>query len=416
MNDVGDIMKKIKTIIIALLLFGIIIVSSYPSNTTPEVLSNSYDYSDQTPNNPDENGHWDPVSITGHDNSTHLSLYGTDVIATSSLAFLGATWSANHRWQFGYEIVENGYSGNEKLINGAGIYITEKTNANNLYFFPGTDSADIGSTPESGSTNVNYEDIAYAAAGVAVSLLNNYTVSVVWSLTSFINLLKPKLDSATDSGSQHVRSWYWSSLEKKVGEFFHFYFEVDPNYDTSFEYQYVIFGPGYEALSAGLGCRTLKAGEAGSFSSINPELMNDEELKNNNIIKIPINQLQSQYKELNIPESTVKELIKSNVPYCFYTRSISESETPYDEYDENTLNKQSLIMTINRMIDRSNIIIDAYTNNNISDEYNKNIIIKHENKIKEYNYYIEQINSNNLSKEEMLELYKVLKEEGKGWL
>ena len=73
--------------------------------------------------------------------------------ASSTLSFFGATWSSLGRWQFGYEFVGAGSSGNFDLINGAGMYITEKTNANNLHMLATTDEMYIGSTPESGSTD-----------------------------------------------------------------------------------------------------------------------------------------------------------------------------------------------------------------------------------------------------------------------
>jgi len=103
---------------------------------------------------------------------------------------------------------------------------------------------------------------------------------------------------------------------------------------------FAIFGPHYEALSAGVGNRVLVAGAAGSFSSLNPEQMSDQELRENNIIVMPIDQLQSRAKELNIPGKTVKELIDLGARRCYYTRAIPEFEKSVTIIDESSLNEE----------------------------------------------------------------------------
>lgn len=335
--------------------------------------------------------------------------------ASSTLSFFGATWSSLGRWQFGYEFVGAGSSGNFDLINGAGMYITEKTNANNLHMLATTDEMYIGSTPESGSTDYDYEEIAFATVGLVVSLLNLHYTSIIWSTLGLINTLIPTADSVIDSGSNHVRSWSWYPFEKKVGEFFYFYFDVDVNTTASFEYQYAIFGPTFEALSAGLGSRTLVSGASNSLYSLNPEQMTDEELKQYNIEKIPISQLRTKSKNLRIPQQTVDDLIASGAEYCYHTKTIPEYEST-KTIDEKTLDNESFEYVVEKMINRSQIIIDGYSHGNEDwKEYNESVITKHRNKIIEYNLVLEKLNKGNLSEAEMKELFNVYKEEGKGW-
>jgi len=169
-------MKEKTKIRLSLLIVIIMIIPLSPPIQSSIPTSEGSDYWSQGPNGIDEDGHLIPVSSASQDNSIYLSLYGTNVAASSTLSFFGATWSSLGRWQFGYEFVGAGSSGNFDLINGAGMYITEKTNANNLHMLATTDETVVRSrfgnkgTDRLGGRHIDFE------RSEQVALLSGYFV------------------------------------------------------------------------------------------------------------------------------------------------------------------------------------------------------------------------------------------------
>jgi hypothetical protein len=334
----------------------------------------------------------DPVSTTEESNSTYYNY--NNIYAASSIAYMGAEWSdARHAWGFNYRYSGTGASRSSTsgdasdLVRIAAMEIEGTSNTANMAIWTSSDSKYIGSAPESSGTDAYYDDVADSVVGLAITAINNLGASYVWSTLGLLKALLSTVDDQTTQNDYIWRKWDWSPDQSDVGQFFWFIVDVEPYETVQISNEYMIFGPGYELLSAGKGYRNLEAGAPPSSTSTtststtstnswNPGMMSDEERRKYGIEEIPREQFKKRAAELHISPRSIEEFENSDAEVFYYAHNFVEYEVNPSEKEPNTP-KGVLIKEINTQLERSEKIIKAFSTNKDMNEEDLRIIEKH---------------------------------------
>lgn len=331
-----------------------------------------------------------PISHTEASNSTYYNW--NYIYAASSIGFMGATWiPGRNKWEFSYRYVGTGASRADNLVRVAAMEIKGTSNTSNMAIWTSTSPQYIGSTPASTGSNPDYSDIATALAGFAITAINNLGVSYVWSAIGLINAFRSTVNSQSTTNTNVWRSWNWPSDIKDTGQFFWFLVDVNPSQTVQISHEYMVFGPGYELLSAGKGYRNLNAPGPQSLTMMienwNPGMMSDEEKEKYGIEEIPLEQIEERAAELNISSATLEELYKSGEQVIYFAHNLLEYEVrpSADELNQDktvSVTKHALIEEINTQMNRNEQIIKAFSSLENAGEEVRTIIEK--NRIEQY--------------------------------
>jgi len=317
---------------------------------------------------------------TEHSNRIVNNQY--QVYTSSSIEFAGATWIPDGRdvWSFTYRMAgtgsQEGYFGK---IRAAAMEIKGTNNTNNMAIWSSNDAKYIGSAPTS-NNSTNYSGIANSVIGFAITALNSMGASFAWSTISLVAALGSFVNSSSNAEDYLWRSWSWSPDITDTGQFFWFIVDVEPNQTVKFSYEYMLFGPTFEALSAGKGYRTLYASSAANKNlSANPEQMTSLEKEQYGIETISKNNYLTKAVELNIPEKTINEWLKSGEDVFYFTNNVVEYESPQPEKVElskSTLTKDLLLNELSDQIEKSEQIIKVFNTKEICELEDSIAIVK----------------------------------------
>lgn len=363
-----------------------------------------------------------PVSHTEESNSTFYN--GNNIYASSSIAFMGAEWSsARHKWAFNYRFSGTGASRYRTTgdatneIRIAAMEIDGTSNTDNMAIWTSNDPEYIGSAPENSGTDAYYSDIADSVVGFAITAINNLGASYAWSTYGLLSALMSTVDDTDPSDpDREWRQWEWSWDKSDVGQFFWFIVDVDPYQTVQISNEYMIFGPGYELLSAGKGYRNLEAGSPPSSASTatmstsenwNPGMMSEEEKKKYGIEEIPRDQFEKRAKELHISKRSVKEFLNSDDEVFYYAHNFVEYEVAPSEKSPATP-KGLLVKDIKAQLDKSRKVVKGFSYLDEKTEGDLNTIKKHEERKAQLQALLDRTKA--LSENDGKEISKVRKE------
>jgi len=314
-------------------------------------------------------------SILLHANKVRVSV-------SSAIEFLGAGWLPNKQmWDFEYRMAGIGHTNNVSGINDrisyARILIKPILNGSNMLLWPTpTDARYIGSTPAS-STGTNYSGVANAVVGLALNA--NPPASVIWSSVSALIAALASIVNGSTSTSQLIeRSWSWWPLIYNASQFFWFDVLVEPNKRVEFSYDYTIVGNPFGILGV-TGHRQLYAGPAGGDRSMNPEKMTSMEKEQCGISTVSRENIMTGAVKLDISERLLKEWLDSDKDVFYHTKNFAECEILQSEKvesNESTSIKDLLSEELFEQIERSELIINAFSMDEICDADDSKAIVK----------------------------------------
>ncbi|WP_400256660.1 hypothetical protein [Candidatus Methanomassiliicoccus intestinalis] len=311
-----------------------------------------------------------PPSTKSHSNKIQYNNQ-LRVSISSAIEFMGATWAKNkQKWQFEYRMAGIGHTnyiaGINDRISYARILIKSTQNQSNIVLWSTPDVAQYkGSTPAS-LTGTDYSGIANTVIGLALNA--NPWASLIWgSASAIVALLASFVNSSADSSQSLERSWSWWPLISDTSQFFWFDVLVEPNEMVEFSYEYTIIGNPFELLGV-KGYRQLYAGPPGVSSSTNPEKMTFIEREQYGIKTITRENILTKDANLNVSEKTLKDWLDSGEEVLYYTNNFVECEKPQPEkfeLNESALIKDLLLEELHETIDRSRLIIEAFSTDEI---------------------------------------------------
>lgn len=349
-----------------------------------------------------------PVNHTEASNSLTWKEAGNnhyDIYSAYSIGFMGAEWSsARKAWGFNYRIVGTGASRyNDKATNKiriAAFEIEGTSNTSKLALWSSADSKYIGSAPESSGFKPGYSTLAGAIIGFAITAINDLKAGYAWAITGLIDAMRSTVDDVVTTDNRLWRKWDWSSDISDTGQYFWFIADVEPNQTSQISTEYMIFGPGYELLSAGVRYRNLEAGSAGrslaakTNENWNPGMMSASEKEEYGIEEIPRDEFDKRAKELNISSRSIEEFSKSDEEFFYYAHDFKEYEVSEPEL-ATVSSKTDLIKEINESLERSSKIVEAFSTNEILQEEDQAIIDKHTVKIMKLKELLNKVQSLN---------------------
>ncbi len=240
------------------------------------------------------------------------------------------------------------------------------------------DAKYIGSAPETSGSNEDYS-FAEAVIGFAITVINDLGAAYFWSVYGLVNALLSNVDDVSDTGDRLFRRWDWSSYQSDVGQFFWFIVDVEPNQTVQISSEYTIFGPTYEALSAGKGYRNLIAPGPSSLTTStstaenwNPGMMTDEEKRKYGIEGISRQNFEKRAEVLNISQRSIEEFKNSDEEVFYYAHNLTE----YAVDKEAGTPKDALIEEINIQRERSELIVEVFSSRDNKSKEDQRIIEK----------------------------------------
>lgn len=271
-----------------------------------------------------------PIDHYEVSNSTFWSY--RNVYTSSSMGYMGAEWSsARNCWCLTFRYIGTGatrwVSGGSpaNLILGTSMEINGVSNPEHMALWTSLDNRYIGSAPESSGSQPDYEDIASAIAGLAITGMNNFGISFLWSAATFIDALYSTVDSTATQEDYLWRYWSWSNAIADTGQFFWFLVDVDPYQIVQFSHDYMIYGLGFEMLQADTVIWTIDTG-AGENRSIeqgwSPALMSAQEKIDFGIEEIPLEKIEKRGEELGISPESIKEFYASGEKVFYFAHNL----------------------------------------------------------------------------------------------
>ena len=306
---------------------------------------------------------------TEHNNKFQKN--GYQVYASSSIELKGVSWKPGaEAWCFEYRMAGTGSTiGYSSKIQAAAIQIEGTENKNNMEIEPGNGPTRTGSAPTS-NNSTNYNGIANTVVNFSIIALNSMGASFAWTVADLLLKMGSNVNRSITTDDYVWRLWDWSPSITETGQFLWFEVDVKPNQMVKFSYEYMIFGQGYDVLSAGKGFRTVCAGSPDNKSlNMNPEQMTPLEREKYGIEIIYRENLSARAIELNLSDKTLNEWQNSNEDIFYYAHKFIEYETPQPkriDLNESTLTKDLLLSELSDQIDASKNVIRAFSSDDTS--------------------------------------------------